>query len=460
MSKELGTLVVVVLKARNLPDDHFFKQDVYTKVTLQGVTKKTGVDVKGGQHPQWDEEIRLNVNELSSTTAKMLEIACWSKEPRQDAMIGKGELDISDTLRTGEFDDWVPLKTDKGQRGEIYLEMTWFAAGPPPPLSRRPSKLKPSERLSRPSHTLQPTLAPIPSSPPTTTSRLTSPETSRSGRNSPLPPLPEDSHIPPPEALPSILRPGAGRPKPTQTSPQARPSGVQGSAQHHQRTSSAHDQLGSSFPELLRAGPPNGRTQSQAVDADVPSLSTASLGHSSPPRNLSPPGSFYPQPTLNGHIAPTQQSGYQPIASQQPSYSSHTSPAQRPTSYIAPAPQQPFNHHASPPLQPTYGNQQTSAPQPPSHGPQQTHQPPINPHHDSQPAMYPSQTPAPNPIPGFVIPLWGNQQPQPPPPTGNNAAPSYPGFGYPSPPLHAQARPQSYFAPPPASRPYPYNSSR
>jgi Ca2+-dependent lipid-binding protein len=101
MSKELGTLVVVVLKARNLPDNHFYKQDVYTKVTLQGTTKKTKVDVKGGQHPEWDDEVRFPV---SDDTSKVLEISCWSKEPRQDAIVGKGEVDISDTLRTGEFD--------------------------------------------------------------------------------------------------------------------------------------------------------------------------------------------------------------------------------------------------------------------------------------------------------------------------------------------------------------------
>ncbi|KAI0342889.1 hypothetical protein BDW22DRAFT_1300505, partial [Trametopsis cervina] len=150
MSKELGTLVVVVLKARNLPDGHFFKQDVYTKITLQGTTKQTNTDIKGGQHPEWDSELRFTVMEQSSKSAKTLEISCWSKEPRQDAVVGKGEIDISETLRTGEFDDWIPLSTEKGQRGEIYLEMTWYAAGPPPSLSRRPSKLKPADRLTRP----------------------------------------------------------------------------------------------------------------------------------------------------------------------------------------------------------------------------------------------------------------------------------------------------------------------
>lgn len=102
---ELGTLVVVVLKARNLIDKHsFYKQDVYTKVTLHDNTQQTRVDIKGGQHPEWDDELRFPVLESKKKRAKILEIVCWSKEPRVDEIIGKGELDITETLKTGEFD--------------------------------------------------------------------------------------------------------------------------------------------------------------------------------------------------------------------------------------------------------------------------------------------------------------------------------------------------------------------
>ena len=70
MSSEIGTLVVVVLKARNLLDKHsFFKQDVYTKVTLNGVTQQTRVIQKGGQHPEWDEELRFSVTEATKKKA-------------------------------------------------------------------------------------------------------------------------------------------------------------------------------------------------------------------------------------------------------------------------------------------------------------------------------------------------------------------------------------------------------
>lgn len=36
MDSELGTLIVVLLKARNLNDKHFTKQDVFAQATLNG----------------------------------------------------------------------------------------------------------------------------------------------------------------------------------------------------------------------------------------------------------------------------------------------------------------------------------------------------------------------------------------------------------------------------------------
>ena len=105
MSKELGTLVVVVLKAKNLHDRHsFYKQDPYTKITLNGKTSKTEADVKGGQRPEWDAEFRFPVYATKNDASRQLEVACWRAEPREHEEIGKGKVDISETLKTGEFD--------------------------------------------------------------------------------------------------------------------------------------------------------------------------------------------------------------------------------------------------------------------------------------------------------------------------------------------------------------------
>ena len=105
MSSELGTLVVVVLKARNLRDKHtIHKQDVFTQATLGDIVKKTAVDIRGGQHPVWDEELRFSIAKEASDKTRKLEVCCYSKEPRQDELVGRGTVDITETLKTGEFD--------------------------------------------------------------------------------------------------------------------------------------------------------------------------------------------------------------------------------------------------------------------------------------------------------------------------------------------------------------------
>ncbi len=105
MSGEIGTLVVVVLKARNLKDKHtFYKQDAYAQIQLHKETKKTQIDVKGGQHPVWDEELRFSVVKRIAEETRTLEVSCWSKEPRADECVGRGTVDITETLKTGEFD--------------------------------------------------------------------------------------------------------------------------------------------------------------------------------------------------------------------------------------------------------------------------------------------------------------------------------------------------------------------
>ncbi|TFK28162.1 hypothetical protein FA15DRAFT_585004, partial [Coprinopsis marcescibilis] len=129
---EIGTLIVVVLKARNLNDKHKFrKQDAFAKISLNGVEKTTNVEIKGGQHPVWDQEFRIPILKSTGKKFRTLEVSCWSKEPRSDDLLGKGSIDISETLRTGEFDDWIPLNVDGVIRGDLYLEMTYYANGPP-----------------------------------------------------------------------------------------------------------------------------------------------------------------------------------------------------------------------------------------------------------------------------------------------------------------------------------------
>ncbi|ETW82991.1 hypothetical protein HETIRDRAFT_316169, partial [Heterobasidion irregulare TC 32-1] len=129
----LGTLVVVALKAQHLIDNHtFYKQDPYVRISLNGTVKRTKADPKGGQHPVWDAEFRFPISRETSVKTRSLEISCWAEEKKEDELLGEGRVDIATTLQSGEFDDWVPLSLNGAQRGEVYFEMTFFAAGPAP----------------------------------------------------------------------------------------------------------------------------------------------------------------------------------------------------------------------------------------------------------------------------------------------------------------------------------------
>ncbi|KAF8071693.1 hypothetical protein FPV67DRAFT_1622208 [Lyophyllum atratum] len=353
---ELGTLIVVVLKARNLNDKHsFYKQDVFAQVSLNGkcflrkfwnsqftscVTKRTHVDVKGGQHPEWDAEIRFSVMKQSQDKSRKLEVACFAKEPRSDDILGKGAVDITDTLKTGEFDDWVGLDVDGVVRGDLYLEMTFFSNTPAPTtslapqslappssnLNRRPSKLAPSERLSRHPHPSAPSAvlhnllsdnprkdqAPWSNTPSSHGHHLApSPASSRSSSassikraDSPLPPLPEGVSPPAAAPLPSTLLPGGGRPRP-------------------QKNLTPH--VTPDLPATLRPGP----------GKQVAPLSITSA-------NARPSTSVSPSPRLEYFAAPSSPA-YRPVVAQPgTSYGgvvSNPNPAPNP-GYYAPPPSQ------------------------------------------------------------------------------------------------------------------------
>ncbi|KAF8305154.1 hypothetical protein DL93DRAFT_2030109, partial [Clavulina sp. PMI_390] len=146
---KLGTLVVVVLKARNLPNPGLYKQSPYILARLGGGGRRTKADVKGGQHPVWDEDLHFEIYPQDRSEPRVLRLTCFiAGKGKLDESIGEGELAVEDVLKNGEFDGWIPLSHNGTQRGEVYIELTFFLNAT---LGRRPSKLSPAERLYRPS---------------------------------------------------------------------------------------------------------------------------------------------------------------------------------------------------------------------------------------------------------------------------------------------------------------------
>lgn len=149
--REIGTLIVVILKAvginfaclvphiidsnpqRNLPNKrHIGKQDPYCTVILNNEKRRTKAIKRGGQHPEWDEEVRFSVfeeleDELARTAADgdeappppppkngtgprkikgghIMKIQCYADDPREPDLIGEGIVDLTEALTKGETD--------------------------------------------------------------------------------------------------------------------------------------------------------------------------------------------------------------------------------------------------------------------------------------------------------------------------------------------------------------------
>ncbi|KAH7879552.1 uncharacterized protein C8R40DRAFT_1082249 [Lentinula edodes] len=163
-AREIGTLVVVVLKANHLPNKrHIGKQDPYCAVTFDGQTRRTKAIKKGGQHPEWDEEIRFQLyeddEELSQaepTTSgtppplppksdqpskikggMFMKVAAYADDAREPDLIGEGLVDLTEVITKGESDEWYTLTYKDRFAGKVYLEMTLYSNEPEPPKKKK-----------------------------------------------------------------------------------------------------------------------------------------------------------------------------------------------------------------------------------------------------------------------------------------------------------------------------------
>lgn len=161
----------LMLFQNHLPNKrHIGKQDPYCAVTLNGEKRRTKAIRKGGQHPEWDEEIRFtifeDVDDVLARTAKgdktpplppskdvkqskqikggkVMKLACYADDPREPELIGECDVDLSEALTKGETDgepcciithslthelqDWFTLMNKDKFAGKVYLELTFWS---------------------------------------------------------------------------------------------------------------------------------------------------------------------------------------------------------------------------------------------------------------------------------------------------------------------------------------------
>ena len=129
---EIGTLVLVVDRAKNLPNRKSMgKQNPYCAARLGKEAKKTETDKRGGQTPRWDQEIRFTVHD--SPDYHNLKISIFSEDKRTD-LIGEAWVSLENILNPGggKADLWQGLNYKGKYAGELRLELTYYDTRPKP----------------------------------------------------------------------------------------------------------------------------------------------------------------------------------------------------------------------------------------------------------------------------------------------------------------------------------------
>ncbi|KAI3342257.1 hypothetical protein F4824DRAFT_445547 [Ustulina deusta] len=135
---EIGTLVLIVDRAKNLPNRKTIgKQDPYCAARLGKEAKKTSTDIRGGQTPKWDQELRFTVHD--SPDYFQLKLSVFNDDKKTE-LIGETWIDLRDiiVLGGGQSDQWHNLNCKGKYAGSVRIETTYYDRRPKPtPLASR-----------------------------------------------------------------------------------------------------------------------------------------------------------------------------------------------------------------------------------------------------------------------------------------------------------------------------------
>ncbi|KAK0652945.1 hypothetical protein B0T16DRAFT_369823 [Cercophora newfieldiana] len=129
---EIGTLVLVVDRAKNLPNRKTIgKQDPYCAARLGKEAKKTTTDIRGGQTPKWDQELRFTVHD--SPDYYQLKVSVFNDDKKTE-LIGESWIDLRDIIVSGggQSDKWHQLACKGKYAGEVRIEITFYDTRPKP----------------------------------------------------------------------------------------------------------------------------------------------------------------------------------------------------------------------------------------------------------------------------------------------------------------------------------------
>ncbi|KAL2152725.1 hypothetical protein VTH82DRAFT_5909 [Thermothelomyces myriococcoides] len=139
---EIGTLVLVIDRAKNLPNRKTIgKQDPYCAARLGKEAKKTSTDIRGGQTPRWDQELRFTVHD--SPDYYQIKVSVFNDDKKTE-LIGEAWIDLRDIIVPGggQSDKWHQLGYKGKYAGEVRIEITYYDSRPKP--EKPPVKAKPA----------------------------------------------------------------------------------------------------------------------------------------------------------------------------------------------------------------------------------------------------------------------------------------------------------------------------
>ncbi|KAL2158237.1 hypothetical protein VTH06DRAFT_4557 [Thermothelomyces fergusii] len=148
---EIGTLVLVIDRAKNLPNRKTIgKQDPYCAARLGKEAKKTTTDIRGGQTPRWDQELRFTVHD--SPDYYQIKISVFNDDKKTE-LIGEAWIDLRDIIVPGggQSDRWHQLGYRGKYAGEVRIEITYYDSRPKPEKpAARPKPATPTEIEANP----------------------------------------------------------------------------------------------------------------------------------------------------------------------------------------------------------------------------------------------------------------------------------------------------------------------
>ncbi|CAD6567230.1 MAG: hypothetical protein ASARMPRED_000555 [Alectoria sarmentosa] len=136
---EIGTLVVIVDRARNLPNRKAMgKQDPYCAARLGKEAKKTETDKRGGQTPKWDQEMRFTVHD--SPDYYQLKVSVFNDDKKTE-LIGETWIALDQIVVPGggANDLWHRLNCKGRYAGDLRIELTYYDTRAKEKVERRQS---------------------------------------------------------------------------------------------------------------------------------------------------------------------------------------------------------------------------------------------------------------------------------------------------------------------------------